>query len=54
MNIAEQLLQWGVDGIITDYPELMRRFIAGKGRSVAAEFPKERVFKCLDKHIERV
>ncbi|PPQ62788.1 hypothetical protein CVT24_000482 [Panaeolus cyanescens] len=54
MNIAEQLLQWGVDGIITDYPDLMRRFIEQKGRAVAPEFPKDRVLKCLNRHIQRV
>ncbi|KAF8168246.1 PLC-like phosphodiesterase [Crassisporium funariophilum] len=53
MNIAEQLLDWEVDGIITDYPSMMRRFVQQRGKSVGPKFPKARVLDCLDKHLQR-
>jgi hypothetical protein len=43
----------GVDGIISDYPSNMRRFIKQRGLSVAPKFPKKRVYECLDQHVQR-
>ncbi|KAF9481720.1 PLC-like phosphodiesterase [Pholiota conissans] len=54
LNSAAQLLSWGVDGIITDYPTQIRRLIRGSGELVAQPFPKKRVLKCLQKHLQKV
>ena len=52
MNVAEQLLEWGVDGIITDYPANLRRIVTKRGSSVAPQFEEKKVLACLDKHIQ--
>jgi glycerophosphoryl diester phosphodiesterase len=31
----ERMLNLGVDGLITDYPDLARRLIEGRGRTIA-------------------
>ncbi|RXW22891.1 hypothetical protein EST38_g2947 [Candolleomyces aberdarensis] len=54
LDIAEQLMEWGVDGIITDYPFLVRRLAVQRGHSVASTFSQEKVMGCLDKHLQRV
>ncbi|PPQ92707.1 hypothetical protein CVT25_014014 [Psilocybe cyanescens] len=43
LNIAEQLLDWGVDGIITDYPSNVRRLVEQRGEPVAPVFSKRNV-----------
>jgi len=48
LNIAEQLIDWGVDGIITDYPSVIRRYMQQRGESVAPKYPKRRVVECLN------
>jgi len=53
LNIAEQLIDWGVDGIITDYPGIMRRDMQKKGKCVAPKYPKRRVLECLNSHISK-
>jgi glycerophosphoryl diester phosphodiesterase len=53
LNIAEQLIDWGVDGIITDYPGIMRRDMQKRGKSVAPKYPKRRVLECLNSHISK-
>lgn len=53
LNILDQLLDWGSDGIITDYPAQIRQQLQQAGRSVAPRFPKKRVLDCLEKHLER-
>jgi len=53
LNVASQLLDWGVDGIISDYPTQVRRLIQQAGKPVAPKFPKKRVLECLDKHLQR-
>jgi len=53
LNIAEQLIDWGVDGIITDYPGVMRRDMQRRGKSVAPIYPKRRVLECLSSHISK-
>ncbi|KAK1215290.1 hypothetical protein PQX77_022108 [Marasmius sp. AFHP31] len=52
MNVAEQLLDWGVDGIITDYPSHLRRIVEKRGSSVTRQFKEKKVMACLDKHIQ--
>ncbi|KZT06275.1 PLC-like phosphodiesterase [Laetiporus sulphureus 93-53] len=53
MNIAEQLLDWKVDGIITDYPNVVRRLTKQRGLPSAPKYPKQRVLTCLDEHLAR-
>ncbi|KAF7339995.1 PLC-like phosphodiesterase [Mycena venus] len=50
LDMADNLLQWGVDGIITDYPNIIRRWVQQQGRQVAPKFPKRRVLACLEQH----
>ncbi|KAH7924020.1 PLC-like phosphodiesterase [Leucogyrophana mollusca] len=52
LNIVEQLAQWGADGIITDYPNVVRRWAKQQGLSVAPKYPKQRVLSCLEKHMQ--
>ncbi|KAF8707397.1 carboxypeptidase s, partial [Rhizoctonia solani] len=52
LNIAEQIYGWGVDGIITDYPEVVRRWALLKGVSVSKTYDQNKVLKCLKKHIQ--
>ena len=51
LNVAEQLMDWGADGVITDYPSHIRRYMQHRGESVAPKYPKRRVFECLNLHI---
>ncbi|KAJ7225883.1 PLC-like phosphodiesterase [Mycena pura] len=50
LDTADDLLRWGVDGIITDYPNIVRRWIQQQGLQVAPKYPKSRVLSCLEKH----
>ncbi|KAJ7899957.1 PLC-like phosphodiesterase [Mycena olivaceomarginata] len=50
LDMADELLRWGVDGIITDYPNMVRRWVQQQGRQVAPKYPKRRVLACLDEH----
>ncbi|KAK7047781.1 hypothetical protein VNI00_006109 [Paramarasmius palmivorus] len=54
MNVAEQLLDWGVDGIITDYPHQLRRIVQSRGLGVKDGFSEKKVMKCLKKHLQTV
>ncbi|KAG8751165.1 hypothetical protein FRC12_012560 [Ceratobasidium sp. 428] len=54
LNIVEQIYAWGVDGIITDYPEIVRRWAILKGISVAKTYDQTKVLQCLKKHIQVV
>lgn len=54
MNMADQLLDWGVDGIITDYPTQVRRLVEQRGKDVFPEFSKSAVVKCLKKHVQTI
>lgn len=47
VSVAENLLEWKVDGIITDYPNMMRRWVQQQGHPVAPKYPKKRVLECL-------
>ncbi|KAE9395931.1 PLC-like phosphodiesterase [Gymnopus androsaceus JB14] len=53
LSIAEQLLDWNVDGIITDYPNMMRRLVQQRNRPVAPKYPKKRVLECLNRHLKK-
>ncbi|KAK7694259.1 hypothetical protein QCA50_001439 [Cerrena zonata] len=53
MNIVEQLLHWHVDGIITDYPNNVRRLVKHFNLPVAPKYPKQRVLSCLDAHLAK-
>ncbi|EAU93188.2 glycerophosphoryl diester phosphodiesterase [Coprinopsis cinerea okayama7 len=50
LSVADALLDMGVDGIITDFPSNMRRFVSQKGRSVAPLFNEWWVNECLKRH----
>ncbi|KAL0576572.1 hypothetical protein V5O48_005404 [Marasmius crinis-equi] len=52
LNTAELLLEMGVDGLITDYPNMMRRLAQQKGYHVAPKYPKKRVLGCLEHHLQ--
>ncbi|EKM60765.1 uncharacterized protein PHACADRAFT_110455 [Phanerochaete carnosa HHB-10118-sp] len=52
-NIVDQLLDWKVDGIITDYPNSVRRLVKQRDLSVAPKYPKQRVLACLDEHLAK-
>ncbi|KAL5534644.1 hypothetical protein ACEPAG_1107 [Sanghuangporus baumii] len=51
LNIVEKLMSWDVDGIITDYPGDVRRWVQQQGVPVAPKYPKQRVLSCLEKHL---
>ncbi|KAG7099551.1 hypothetical protein E1B28_001384 [Marasmius oreades] len=51
LDVAEEVLDAGVDGLITDYPGTMRRLVQQKGYRVAPKYPKKRVLNCLQKHL---
>ncbi|KAI0762738.1 PLC-like phosphodiesterase [Fomes fomentarius] len=53
LNIVEQLLDWKADGIITDYPNAVRRLVKQRNLPVAPKFPKQRVLSCLDEHLAK-
>ncbi|EIW86408.1 PLC-like phosphodiesterase [Coniophora puteana RWD-64-598 SS2] len=51
LDVVEQLVEWNVDGIITDYPGVVRRYIKQQMLPVAPKHAKRRVFDCLSKHM---
>ncbi|PCH33296.1 PLC-like phosphodiesterase [Wolfiporia cocos MD-104 SS10] len=53
MNIADQMLDLKVDGIITDYPNVVRRLTKQRGLPSAPKYPKQRVLTCLEEHLAR-
>jgi len=50
LNVADQLLDWGADGLITDYPTQMRRRLEQRGFTVAPTFSQDKVLACLAAH----
>jgi len=52
LSIADQLLDWGVDGIITDFPTQMRRRFEQRGLRLPPTHSQEKVFQCLAKHAQ--
>ncbi|KAI0757351.1 PLC-like phosphodiesterase [Daedaleopsis nitida] len=53
MNIVEQLLDWNADGIISDYPNVVRRLVKHRNMPVAPKYPKQRVLSCLEDHLSQ-
>ncbi|KAG6866867.1 hypothetical protein C0991_008803 [Blastosporella zonata] len=51
LNVADQLFDLGVDGIITDYPASMRRLIEQKGLGLSRTYEEKKVLRCLTKFI---
>lgn len=53
LNLIQYLIDIGVDGVITDYPLLVRRYIEQRGdRALAPLGNVARVQKCLAEHIQ--
>jgi len=52
LNIVDRLVEWGVDGIITDYPSVVRRWAQQRGMPIAPKYPKQRVLACLEQHMK--
>lgn len=50
LNAAQQLLDWGVDGIISDYPDELRRWAQQQGLKVAAKRDEVKILRCLEGH----
>ncbi|KAG1773088.1 PLC-like phosphodiesterase [Suillus occidentalis] len=51
LDRVEELIKDGADGIITDYPNVVRRWAKQQGLRVAPKYPKQRVFSCLYQHM---
>ncbi|KAG1883520.1 uncharacterized protein F5891DRAFT_571268 [Suillus fuscotomentosus] len=51
LDCAEELFKDGADGIITDYPNVVRRWAKQQGLRVAPKYPRQRVFSCLYQHM---
>ncbi|OAX44849.1 PLC-like phosphodiesterase [Rhizopogon vinicolor AM-OR11-026] len=52
LDRVEELIKDGADGIITDYPNVVRRWAKQQGLLVAPKYPKQRVFSCLYQHMQ--
>ncbi|KDQ54804.1 hypothetical protein JAAARDRAFT_349685 [Jaapia argillacea MUCL 33604] len=50
LNIIEQLVNWKADGVITDYPDVVRRWARQQNLPVAPKHAKNRVLSCLEQH----
>lgn len=50
LGVSERIIAMGVDGIITDYPDVTRRWAGARGIPVAPQYPPARVLSCLAKH----
>jgi len=51
LDDIDELVRFGVDGIITDYPSVVRRWAKQQGFAVAPKYPKQRVFSCLESYL---
>lgn len=51
LDRVEELVKDGADGIITDYPNIVRRWATEQGLRVAPKYPQKRVFSCLSQHM---
>ena len=59
VGVAQELIELGVQGIITDYPDRVREVAEGLGVEVvsplgvgdAVKWPEDAVLKCLDEHL---
>jgi hypothetical protein len=52
LNIAEQLLDWKADGLITDFTTNLRLLVESTGLNVRPPFDVDRVNTCLAKHLQ--
>ncbi|KAI5452417.1 hypothetical protein NCC49_000580 [Naganishia albida] len=53
LNVIKELMEIGVDGLITDYPLLVRRYVEQRGDAALAPLGNvARVQKCLNEHIQ--
>ncbi|EKM83481.1 hypothetical protein AGABI1DRAFT_66131 [Agaricus bisporus var. burnettii JB137-S8] len=52
LNVAQQLIDWKVDGIITDYGASVRALAKSAGLKVRPRFGANRVRQCVKKHIQ--
>jgi hypothetical protein len=52
LNVAQQLIDWNVDGIITDYGSNIRALAKQAGLKVRPRFNAHRVRWCVKKHIQ--
>ncbi|TFL06353.1 PLC-like phosphodiesterase [Pterulicium gracile] len=50
LTVASDLIEYGVDGIISDYSDHLRRMIQLQGQRVSQRYPKKRVNACLEEH----
>ncbi|KIJ45617.1 hypothetical protein M422DRAFT_206908 [Sphaerobolus stellatus SS14] len=50
LSVADRLLRIGVDGIITDAPDILRRWAQQQKLPVAPRYPKYSVLACLEKY----
>ncbi|KAL1698463.1 PLC-like phosphodiesterase [Schizophyllum commune] len=59
VGVAQELIELGVQGIITDYPDRVREVAEGLGVEIvsplgqgeAVKWPEDAVLKCLDEHL---
>ncbi|KZV92499.1 PLC-like phosphodiesterase, partial [Exidia glandulosa HHB12029] len=54
LGVAERLVSWGVDGLISDYPDAVRRWAKARGIPIASRYPSSRVLACLAQHNQLV
>jgi len=50
LDVADRLIKMGVDGIITDAPDVLRRWAQHLKLPVAPRYPQSSVLACLRKH----
>lgn len=55
MEVVEEHVKWGVDGIITDNPHDIRRWgTFNADLNFGRTYDEDRVLKCFDKHAQFV
>lgn len=52
LNIAQQLLDWKADGIITDFTTNIRELVRNAGFNVRPQFDAGKVQQCLKTHLQ--
>jgi len=52
LNIADEIIKLKVDGIISDYPDVLRRWAQQQNLLVAPKYPKKRVLACLQQYLD--
>jgi hypothetical protein len=51
--LVEKLTEWDVDGIITDYPNEIRRWAKQQGYGIGEKYEEQRILDCLERHSGR-